>query len=73
MRQNASQCQTQWQIFPLIEPKNLSEQPAPPLTPPWASLPVEVRQQTVRLLVRLLRQHRRRVHAGIVEREACDE
>lgn len=46
---------------------------ASPKTPPWASLPVEVRQQTVRLLVRLLRQHRRRVHAGIVEQEVCDE
>jgi hypothetical protein len=42
---------------------------ASPKTPPWASLPVEVRQQTVRLL----RQHRRRVHAGIVEQEVCDE
>jgi acyl-CoA reductase-like NAD-dependent aldehyde dehydrogenase len=46
---------------------------ASPNTPPWASLPVEVRQQTLRLLARLLRQHRRRLHDGIVEQEACDE
>lgn len=46
---------------------------ASPSTPPWASLPIEVRQQTLRLLVRLLRQHRRRLHDGIVEQEACDE
>jgi len=32
MRHNASQCQTQRQIFPLIEDGNLSEQPEPPLT-----------------------------------------
>jgi len=31
MRQNASQCSTQWQIFPLIEPTSLSELPEPPL------------------------------------------
>ena len=31
MRHNASQCSTQWQIFPLIEPRNLSERPEPPL------------------------------------------
>jgi hypothetical protein len=27
-------------------------------TPLWSSLPVEVREQTLRLLARLLRQHR---------------
>src|SRR5665213_3437819 len=32
MRHNASQCQTQRQIFPLIEDGNLSEQPEPPLS-----------------------------------------
>ena len=32
MRHNASQRSTQWQIFPPIEPENLSEQPEPPLS-----------------------------------------
>lgn len=31
MRQNASRCSTQWQIFPLVEPESLSELPKPPL------------------------------------------
>jgi len=42
-------------------------------TPLWLSLPMEVREQTVRLLARLLRQHRRRLHVGLAEREVCDE
>jgi hypothetical protein len=46
---------------------------ASPKTPPWMSLPVEARQQTLRLLVRLLRQHRRRLDAGILEQDVCDE
>jgi hypothetical protein len=35
----------------------------------WSSLPMEVREQTLRLMTRLLRQHHRRLHAGLVERE----
>jgi hypothetical protein len=30
-----------------------------PKTPPWLSFPAEVREQTLELLARLLRQHRR--------------
>lgn len=42
-------------------------------TPLWSSLPLEVREQTLRLLARLLRQHRRRLHAGLAEQEVGDE
>lgn len=41
-----------------------------PRTPQWMSLPAEVREHTLRLLARLLRQHRR---ARLVEREVHDE
>ncbi|GAC1679322.1 MAG: hypothetical protein NVS9B2_30450 [Steroidobacteraceae bacterium] len=35
-----------------------------PLSPQWLSLPVEVREQTLKLLARLLRAHRRAQLAG---------
>ena len=45
-----------------------------PLTPQWRSMPTEVREQTLRLLARFLRSHRR---AQLAERHAvkvvCDE
>ena len=41
-----------------------------PTTPQWMSLPAEVREHTLRLLVRLLRHHRR---VRLVEQEARDE
>lgn len=45
-----------------------------PLTPQWRGMPIEVREQALKLLARLLRAHR---HAQIVERHAakvvCDE
>jgi len=44
-----------------------------PETPEWAHLPLEVRQQTLRLLVQLLRQHRRELHVSAREQEVCDE
>lgn len=45
-----------------------------PKTPHWEALPYELRQRTVRLLARLLRQHyaRRGVTTKRVE-ETCDE
>jgi hypothetical protein len=44
-----------------------------PKTPQWAHLPQEVRQQTVRLLTQLLRQHRRGLFADVHEPEVRDE
>jgi hypothetical protein len=44
-----------------------------PKTPEWAYLPLEVRQQAIRLLVQLLRHHRRELHVAAREREVCDE
>ena len=44
-----------------------------PKTPQWTHLPPEVRQQTVRLLVQLLRQHRRELYAAAHQQEVCDE
>lgn len=45
----------------------------PPLTSPhWTQLPQEIRQQTVQLLARLLREHRALVE-GCRAREAGDE
>lgn len=41
-----------------------------PTIPQWKSLPVEVREHTLRLLARFIRQHRR---ARLVEREVRDE
>ena len=41
-----------------------------PTTPQWMSFPAEVREHTLRLLARFLRQHRR---AQLVEREVRDE
>jgi hypothetical protein len=45
-----------------------------PLTPQWRSMPIEVREQALRLLARLLRAHRR---AQLAERQdakvVCDE
>jgi hypothetical protein len=39
--------------------------PLPP-TPQWRSVPIEVREQTLKLLVRLLRAHRRARLAGLL-------
>ncbi len=36
-----------------------------PLTPQWRSMPVEVREQALKLLARLLRAHRRAQLAGL--------
>jgi len=36
-------------------------------------LPPEVRQQTMHLLVQLLRQHRRGLYAAALQQEVCDE
>jgi len=41
-----------------------------PSTPQWISLPAEVREHTLRLLARFLRQHRL---ARLLEREVRDE
>ena len=41
-----------------------------PTTPHWTSFPAEIREHTLRLLARLLRQHRR---VQLVEREVHDE
>ena len=42
----------------------------PSKTPRWMSFPAEVREQTLKLLVRLLRHHR---HARLPKPEVCDE
>jgi hypothetical protein len=45
-----------------------------PKTPEWQSLPVEVRDQTLKLLVQLLQTHRRSRFGGERgAREVCDE
>ena len=44
-----------------------------PKTLQWAQLPPEVRQHTMRLLARLLRQHRRWLLAAVAGKEAGDE
>jgi acyl-CoA reductase-like NAD-dependent aldehyde dehydrogenase len=44
-----------------------------PKTPQWAQLPPEARQQTVRLLAQLLRQHRRGLFTAAHEQEVRDE
>ena len=44
-----------------------------PKTPQWMHLPQEVRQETVRLLAQLLRQHRRGRFAVVHEPEVRDE
>ena len=44
-----------------------------PKTPQWMHLPQEVRQETVRLLAQLLRQHRRGGFAAVHEPEVRDE
>ena len=41
-----------------------------PMTPQWTSFPAEVREHTLRLLARFLRQHRR---TQLIEREVHDE
>jgi hypothetical protein len=37
-----------------------------PLTPQWRSMPIEVREQALKLLARLLRAHRRARLAGLL-------
>ena len=44
-----------------------------PKTPQWTHLPQEVRQEAVRLLAQLLRQHRRGLFAVVHEPEVRDE
>ena len=44
-----------------------------PLTPQWADLPAEARQQVVSLLARLLRSHRRDLLVEPLGRETRDE
>jgi hypothetical protein len=44
-----------------------------PSTPQWTDLPAEVRQQTLALLARLLRLHRRGRLVEGLDREARDE
>ena len=44
-----------------------------PKTPQCTHLPPEVRQQTMRLLAQLLRQHRRELRAAAHQQEVCDE
>jgi len=45
-----------------------------PKTPQWMSFPVEAREQTLKLLARLLRQHRRaRLARRHLPGEVCDE
>jgi hypothetical protein len=55
-----------------------SKQPQLPLfhptrSPAWGELPPEVRQQTIRLLSRLLRARRPKTHADNQREEAVDE
>ena len=45
-----------------------------PNTPQWMSFPAEAREQTLKLLARLLRQHRRaRLARRHLAGEVCDE
>jgi hypothetical protein len=50
---------------------SLFHPPSP--SPPWATFPREIREQTVRLLARLLRKHRDGVVAARRHPEAGDE
>jgi hypothetical protein len=50
----------------------LFQTPSPKI-PQWESLPYEIRQRTVPLLARLLRQHYARSVAAKRVEEACDE
>ncbi|MGB8434212.1 MAG: hypothetical protein WCE38_08135 [Burkholderiales bacterium] len=43
------------------------------VAPTWERMPREIREQTVRLLSRLLREHRASEREGKQPREACDE
>jgi len=44
------------------------------LVPQWISMPIEAREQTIKLLAQLLRAHRRAQLAGRhAAREVCDE
>jgi hypothetical protein len=45
----------------------------PSKSPHWDQLPCEIRQQSVRLLARLLREHWARKQAAEALREAADE
>ena len=56
---------------PCVLQPSLFHPPSP--SPPWATFPREIRAQTVRLLARLLRQHRDGVVAASRPREAGDE
>jgi hypothetical protein len=45
-----------------------------PLTPQWRSMPTEVREQTLKLLARFLRAHRRtQLAAQHAAKVVCDE
>ena len=44
-----------------------------PQIPAWPKLPQEIRQQTVRLLAQLLRDHSRRIRDGHLRKERGDE
>jgi hypothetical protein len=56
---------------PCVLQPSLFHPPSP--SPPWATFPREIREQTVRLLARLLRKHRDGVVAAGQRREAGDE
>ena len=56
---------------PCVLQPSLFHPPSP--SPPWATFPREIREQTVRLLARLLRKHRDGVVAAGRHREAGDE
>jgi hypothetical protein len=56
---------------PCVPQLSLFHPPSP--SPPWATFPREIQEQTVRLLARLLRKHRDRVVAVGRRREAGDE
>ena len=45
----------------------------PPINPSWRDLPVEVRDQAVQLIAKLLREHRERLCGGDAEAEVRDE
>ena len=44
-----------------------------PTNPTWIELPAEIRQQTMRLLVRMLRLHRLSLRGAAVAKELRDE
>ena len=56
---------------PCVLQPSLFHPPSP--SPPWATFPREIREQTVLLLARLLRKHRDGVVAASRPREAGDE